>query len=782
MTPMRAGYMAFALTLLIGGQAALADGILVPPLRPEIPHFTIKYHHVKSQIKDQVATTEVDQVFVNETRSELEATYLFPLPPGAQVRDFTLIVDGKKMAGEILPRDKAVKLYEEIVRKRKDPGLLEYTGRDTYKARVYPIPARGQVRVQIEYTEVLPYDNGLVAYNYPMSTEKFSKEPIEETVFEARIESSRKLGAIYSPTHEIDVSREGKSFARVSYEEKRSKPDRDLLLYYSVGEDEVGTSVMTFKERGEDGFFLLLAAPAQEEVPAGRAVPKNVIFVLDRSGSMRSDDKIDQARAALKYCVESLNPDDRFEIITFATGVTAFGDGLQPAGKDQVARARKFISDIEASGGTDIDSALQLALKARKRSAPNYIAFLSDGLPTVGDVTDPEELIKLTRKRVEQMEDTPTRIFNFGVGYDVDTHFLDKLAEDNRGVTTYVRPQEDIEVKVSNWYRKIAQPILTDLSLDFGEIETFDLFPRVLPDIFAGSQLTLMGRYKKQATGETTISLSGQAGEAGKRTFRTKASFPGRSEGTDYIAALWAGRKIGYLLDQIRLHGKDKELVEEIVALSTKYGILTEYTAFLAQEDEAPRPIAEAREMAGMGMGAAFGGARAGAAPVSQSQNAQQMRDNVSVAAQNKYVDAEGRMQEVGNLQNRGQRGVVKRQGQWQDLRYDPAQHRIAFKVQAYSEAHFQLTRAFPELNQIMALSDNMLLIVNGHGVQIGADGKTELTDEDLKALGAAQPAAGTAVPEPEEGVAEARPERLTIGRALLCFLHNTLRQAIAAV
>jgi len=254
------------LSLLTVSQLAVADGILIPPLKPidEAPYFSIKYHHVKVNIEDEIATTYIDQVFKNETNREQEATYIFPLPPGAVVKDFTLIVDGKEMPGEILEREKAVKIYEEIVRKRRDPALLEYTGRNTYKARIYPIPARGERRVEIRYTELLPYDNGLVAYNYPMSTEKFSSKPIKQTIFEATIESKQPLGTVYSPSHEIDVSRKGKHKVTVSYEETNTKPDRDMLLYYSTVRDEVSSSVLTFKEKGKDGFFLLLAAPAEE--------------------------------------------------------------------------------------------------------------------------------------------------------------------------------------------------------------------------------------------------------------------------------------------------------------------------------------------------------------------------------------------------------------------------------------------------------------------------------------------------------------------------------------
>lgn len=722
-----------ALVLLALTRSALADGILVPPLDPDVPYFTIKYHHVSVEISDQVATTHVDQVFVNETNREQEATYIFPLPSGAMVKDFALVVDGERMAGELLPREKAVSIYEEIVRKRKDPALLEYTGRDTYKARLFPIPPRGERRIEIRYTEVLPADGGLVAYNYPMGTEKFTRQPVKETVFEATIKATGKVGAIYSPTHDIDVV--GKtSEARVSYEERNTKPDRDLLLYYALPEAEVGTSLLTCKSEREDGYFLLLAAPAREQENVREAAPKNVVFVLDRSGSMAGE-KIEQARKALRYCVDSLNPQDHFEIITFATGIKSFGDGLQPATPEVVKRARDFIDEIRASGGTDIDGALKVALAARRPGPSNYIAFLTDGLPTVGEVTDTEEIVRRVKRRVAEMQDAPTRLFCFGVGYDVDTHFLDSLAAANRGVSTYVRPKEDIEVKVSGWFAKIAQPVLTEVSVDFGAVKTYDTYPQELPDLFAGSQLVLVGRYKAETAGQTIVTLCGTSA-SGQRRFETELEFPAVREGTDYVASLWASRRIGHLLDQIRLHGKDRELVDEIIALSTKFGILTEYTAFLATDDR-PVPLAAAPARAMEAMGGAFGERRGGWA-TSQTENAQQMKDAVTVARQNRFLDRDGTEVQVPNVQNRGQRGFVQRGGQWQDLRYRPESHPVALRVQAYSEAYFQLSRAFPELNQFLAVSDNLIVMVNGHAVQIGPQGQTSLSEAELAGLRAA--------------------------------------------
>ncbi|MBP8951655.1 MAG: VWA domain-containing protein [Armatimonadetes bacterium] len=713
-----------------------ADGILIPPLRPieEAPYFSIKYHHVKVSIEGQIATTYVDQVFVNETDREQEATYIFPLPPGAVVKDFTLIVDGKPMPGEILEREKAVAIYEEIVRKRKDPALLEYTGRNTYRARIYPIPGRGERRIELRYTELLGFDNGLVSYNYPMSTEKFSSKPIRETVFEASIRAEGKIGAVYSPSHEVDVSRKADGEVVVSHEETNSKPDRDMILHYSPAKQDVTTSVLTFKEKNEDGFFLLLASPSSEETTPAKAAPKSVIFVLDRSGSMAGE-KIEQARKALEFCVNSLNPQDEFEILTFSSTVESLGGGLMPASKANIDKARKFVADITARGGTAMSEAFASAIRTRAEKHPNYIAVITDGLPTVGEVTDPDQIADDAKKQIAE-KPLPTRVFTFGVGYDVDTHFLDRAADENGGVSTYVRPGEDIEVKVSNWYSKIAQPVLTGLELNFGTVKTYDSYPHELPDLFSGSQLAVFGRYKSETCGETTVTLTGKAGD-GKRSFETQVTFPETRGNTEYLAPLWASRKIGFLLDQIRLHGKEKELVDEIVALSTKYGILTEYTAFLADEDApitGPAGMAGAAPAAEAAMGLAFS-RRGGGWATSQAQNSQRMRDSSNLAAQNRYLNEKGEEVAISNVQARGQRGFVNRGGQVQDLRYDPAKFGEPLKVQAYSEAYFQLSREFPVANQYLALSDNIVFILNGQAVQIGADGKTTLTAEDIENL-----------------------------------------------
>jgi Ca-activated chloride channel family protein len=205
------------------------------------------------------------------------------------------------------------------------------------------------------------------------------------------------------------------------------------------------------------------------------------------------------------------------------------------------------------------------------------IVFLTDGLPTVGE-TDLGSILK----RVAKKNKAGVRIFPFGVGYDVNTHLLDKLSEENRGTVEYIKPEEDIEDKISVFYSKVSNPILSDITLDFGHIKTKDVYPNHLPDIFDGSQLVIFGKYN--GTGHAAIKLTGYVGES-KKTFVYEGRFRKRNRKNAFIPRLWATRKIAYLLSEIKVHGYNDELVEEIIALSKEHGIITPYTSYLVLED-----------------------------------------------------------------------------------------------------------------------------------------------------------------------------------------------------
>lgn len=560
------------------GTELFADGFIIPVPKPgeEIPALSVKYHKVKVEILNQVAKTSIDQVFINNYSKDIEGIFIFPLPEKAAISEFAMYIGEKRIEGEILDREEARRIYQDIVRKLKDPALLEYVGRNMFKARVYPIPARGEKRIMISYAEILKAEGNLIRYIYPLNTERFSLHPIQEVVLSARIESRVPLSNIYSPSHKIAVKKEEEGKARVSFEGKNIKPDKDFVLYYSLSPDDIGISFMNFSA-AEDNYFMILAAPryvSQKE----QILNKNLVFVLDSSGSM-SGKKISQAKEAVRFIIHHLDEKDRFSIVDFDDGVEMFASQMVVAGPENKQKALDFVKEIEDSGGTNINEALLRALQmVEPGERPHYILFLTDGLPTVG-ITDTVEILK----NITEANKVRSRLFVFGVGYDVNTELLDSLAIENRGTALYVSEDENLEMAVSNYYEKISSPLFSDLKVAFKGLEVRDVYPRILPDLFKGSQLILIGKYR--GDGSVEVILSGKVRKKKKR-FILKDQGLIEDKTLDFLPRLWATRRIGYLLQEIRLHGEKEELVEEVKKLGLKFGIVTPYTSFLVTEEE----------------------------------------------------------------------------------------------------------------------------------------------------------------------------------------------------
>ncbi len=585
----------------------------IPPPRPYIfAPLEVTYHHVNVKIEGQVATTAVDQEFYNPNPSRLEGTYLFPIPKGAQIDKFKMDIGGKMVEAELLPADKARQIYEDIVRKAKDPALLEYADRDVFKVRVFPIEPNSKKRIQISYTQILKADAGLVSYVYPLNTEKFSAKPIKDVTIKVELESKQPLKSVYSPSHDVEIKRHGANRATAGFEARDVKPDLDFALYFAPEKNELGVNLLAHRLGGDDGYFLLLASPGVD-VDDKKIVPKDVAFVLDTSGSMAGK-KLEQAKKALQFCVENLNDGDRFEILRFSTEVEPLFDKLVDASRANREKADGFIKDLKPIGGTAIDDALKKALSLRSSrreeaqteeesrrvgsrerrqslltsaattDRPFVVIFLTDGKPTIG-TTDEGQIVA----GVKQANEGRTRVFCFGIGTDVNTHLLDKITEETRAVSQYVLPEEDLEVKVSNFFSKIKEPVLANPILKFtGDVRVTKLYPSPLPDLFRGDQLVLVGRYSGR--GDSAVVLEGTVNGA-QRKFTYEVSFPREGEDHEFIPRLWATRRVGYLLDEIRLHGENSELKDEVTELARKYGIVTPYTAYLIVEDEDRRRV-----------------------------------------------------------------------------------------------------------------------------------------------------------------------------------------------
>ena len=581
----------------------LADGFIVPIPKPheKIPPLSVKYHRVNVEIVNQVAKTSIDQVFINNYHRDIEGIYIFPIPEKAAISEFSMYVGDKKIEGEILDRDRALKIYKDIVRRTKDPALLEYMGRNMFRARIYPIPARGEKRIQLSYTEILKAENNLVKYVYPLNTERFSLHPIKEVVISVKINSNIPLANIYSSSHKVSVRKESEKKATVGFEAQNIRPDKDFFLYYSLSQDDIGLSFLSYEDEKENYYMLLSSPPYTSKKE--KILKKNIIFVLDSSGSM-SGKKITQAKDAARFIINHLEKNDRFSIIDFDDSVDVFSQELVSATPQNRKKALSFIEEVEDSGGTNINDALLHGLgMTQLGTRPNYILFLTDGLPTVG-ITETGEILK----NIAKGNKFNSRLFVFGVGHDVNTELLDRISSDSRGTSVYVGEREDLEIVLSNFYEKISSPLFSDLKVSFKGLEVKDSYPRNLPDLFKGSQLVLLGKFKGK--GPVKVILSGRV-EKKEKKFVLESQSLTKDESYSFLPRLWATRRIGYLLEEIRLQGKKAELVEEVKKLGLKYGIVTPYTSFLVTKKErltldaaAPEAEAALKEKKVTGVGA----------------------------------------------------------------------------------------------------------------------------------------------------------------------------------
>jgi len=772
----------FALLALALPGAASAQGFLVPPQDMSNGTFSLETQRVLISVDEGVASYQVEQVFRNNTSSQLEATFYFPLPEDASLSEFAMWINGVKTKGEILERNQAVQVYEEIVRRMIDPGVLEYVGRDLIRARIFPIPANGTQRIQVCFESLVEVEGQLAQVRYPLQTPAGMTGTTSDLTVRAELASSIPIRSVYSPTHPVDVVREGE-VTLAGFEKHGASFDRDFELYYTLTEEPVGVSVVTYRTGGEDGYFLLMAAPGEDREAA--PIPKDITFVIDTSGSMAGD-KIAGARDALRFCLQSLNPEDRFNVVRFSTGVEPFSGQLLPANGDNVGRALSFVQRFEALGGTNISEALDTALQhTPSADRPYYVVFLTDGLPTVG-VTSPDAILNQVQGRVGDAG--RVRFFTFGVGFDVNTDLLDTLAYDNRGTAEYLKPDEDLEVKISAFYRKVSRPALADVELALGGSQAYDVYPRQLPDLFSGTQLIVMGRYKGR--GKHSVELSGVAGGS-QRAYTATVDFEGQRTDREYIPRMWASRKVGFLLDEIRRNGENPELVDEVIRLSKRFGIMTPYTSFLVVDDQAiaaaPQPDdmptiampataargAERREdrssrdfdaVSGAGGwdsdeddGARFApepaeeaelarprGSLGGSAGRARKKAAEQSirMDGFAESSGEAAVYASEAISDLRDRETQEEDALVRvvrdklfqyRNGHWVDEEYSSSMQTLS--VRYLSEAYFELLRQLPDLRSYAALGDHVTIVIGGNKAVVISPSGDEPSESAIRAF-----------------------------------------------
>jgi len=566
-------FLAF-LALAVASAAARAGDLI--PTDPRYGPLRVESHKVDVQVDNQIALTRVEQVFANDNPATLEAHYVFPVPRGASIIDFSMTVNGKLVRGELLEKDKARTIYEGIVQKSKDPGLLEQVGTNLFRVRVFPVLPNARQRIEMTYLERLTVDGGACRFVYPLLCPGGAKTTkADDFDFRWRLTGAVPIKDVACPTHSATISRQAEAAAEVKFAGHQVDLSKDLEITYRIERPAAGMDLAAHRPKDEDGTFMLLLT-AEAKAPR---LPKDVTFVFDTSGSMEGT-RIRQAKAALKFCLSKLGPEDRFNVLSFASVVTTLGNEHLPATDESKARAARFVDAFDASGGTNIAGALLRPLEHRPAEGrPHQIVFLTDGEPTVGE-TRPAEIVRM----VAAANQAGVRIYTFGVGGDLNRGLLEDLAESTRGVAEFVSDQENIEEKISRIQTKIATPVITDVTIDWGQAEVSAVYPKSPGDLFAGTQLIVTGRYRKAGTFEVT--LKGRAGTQPVE-LRQKLAFPERIDVAPGVPYFWAMRKVAALLDDVRRNGQNPEVVREIIALAKQYRIVTPYTSFLVLESEA---------------------------------------------------------------------------------------------------------------------------------------------------------------------------------------------------
>lgn len=758
----------FLLCWMVLLSTAFAQGIVnISPhgrhVRPIRPHrrlsVDIEKHHVQVVIVEGIARTTVTQVFRNPNAMILEGSYVFPIPEDASLTEFTMIMNGKKVVGEVLERDKARGIYEAIVAKQRDPALLEYVGRRLFRARVFPIPAKGTAEVSLTYVEELKTDAGIQEYRYPLKTQAFSKQPVKSLAMHISVESSSGIQNTFSPSHKINVSQSKVVEKRiVSFEGKQALASKDFHLLIALGKKMVGCNLLTDFSKNDGGFFLLRFAPNISDIGAGKPMTKDVVFVVDTSGSMREDKKMEQAKRAIVYGLKGLNPGDRFNIVAFSTDARPYAENLQGVDDKHIAAAIEWVNELKAGGGTNIHDALVGAFPdSSQQTRPLMVVFLTDGMPTVGETN-----VSAIRKAVKESNAERARLFVWGVGYDVNTLLLDALAEENRGVRDYVTPSQDLEIKLSSFFDKISSPVLSNLKITVDGVPLQQVYPRNLPDLFRGGECVLLGRYK--TGGATAVRLAGTVGDTKKEFVFEKKFAESRDKDREFVALLWARRKVGFLLDQIRLNGENRELKNEVVRLAKKYALATPYTSLLVTDDS--RPFASTSSISPAPIGGGGGSLRGrqnsapatsagrgldrgrinGLAPPRKSprprdaQSGESARRKVERSLGVKHLREELDMDEMKTEADDFKKSVARvrvgsrtfvREGKtWVDVlvsKMDAEKRKkLLEKVDAYSARYFELIRKHPKLATWMAKLGHATVFLEGRVIQINPQEKVE--------------------------------------------------------
>ncbi len=655
---------------------------------------------VRVELDGRIARFEVEERFRNTGGGLAEGSYLYPMPGDAAFSDFSLFQGDQELRGEMMNAEQARGIYEEIVRKQRDPALLTLAGHGLVRAQVFPIQPGETRRVILRYTQLLPRDGDAFRLRYSLGAR--GDVPVTITL---TARDGERYGVPFSPTHKVEW-REDRGRLTVRSE---CEPRGEFQLLLPVRRGLIGTTVVTHAPGGGDRFAMLVVSPPVVRTDA--ILPRDITLVVDVSGSM-SGGKMEQARSALNQALGTLRAADRFRVIAFSSAVTEFANGYTAATPDAVRRARGFVDNLEARGGTNISGALEAALSERQNlERMGLVLFITDGIPSVGEQA-PERIAAAAAARRHGL-----RIFPIGVGHDVNTYLLDRLALEGRGRVEYVAADANVEQALGQVFTRIDAPVLTDLRIVHSPVRFIDRVPADLPDLFSGEELVVFARYQGEASGELII----EGMRNGRRErFAAPVRFPEHETANAWVAPLWASQRIGELTRQARLEGTSPALIAQIRELGLRYGILTEYTSYLVQEPGQPVLGREGR-MENDRIQAAAPAAQSGVDAFRRADKSAKLAEAKNLASADEAANLDLRENERAVKRKRvGGRLFFDLGSVWTDAGHSDTVQVV--DVAPFSPAWFAMTRALPEIVPWLAAGESVLIA--GRRVNIRVSGK----------------------------------------------------------
>lgn len=761
MQALRAAVLVAVITATAGAQGRLIPRPCAPPIPPPchegrcadiavrpclVANGIVRTSSVvRVDMVNRVLRYEVTETFLNTGGGLGEADYLFPLPAGSAFEDLKLSINGELVSGETMNAAEARRIYEDIVRRQRDPALVEWMGAGLLRARIFPINPGEEKRVVVRFQSVAQREGDALRVDYVRGTDPSARpgqvpqvrdlgragDDVEAAnEFILTYDDARDYGAPYSPTHRLRVRDRGSRKSVMA-----SGDGREVTILLPLRRASVAAvSVLTHRPDADDGFALITITPPPA---SGRTTPRDVTFVIDVSGSMQGE-KLDQAKAAGRALLASLGRADRFRLIDFSTDVHTFRDGFLPATAENVRAAGRYLDDLRAAGSTNISGALQEALDTHHdRDRLPLVVFLTDGEPTVGE-RNPEAIASMAARHRGE-----ARLFTVGVSADVNSILIERLAVEGRGTAHFVRLGEDIERPVSLLASRLTNPVLTDVRVRVDGIRLSRVLPNGPIDLFAGQDLVVLARY--DGDGDATVRIDGR-GIDGRTSWSSRASFARRATGNAFVPRLWAAQRIGWLAAEKRRGGGSSEMDAEIKSLGVRYGIPTEFSSYLvvepgmdvARRDQAasgglvPNGNPAAAPAPAMGLArskvataqAGLAGPSANEARFEAARQAAEQREAKSLA------DMES---SAPGVRQAGNRQFVLRGSVWTDQRYVPTVKTV--QVKAFSPLYFELLARLDGLRDALALGERVLVAGRSVAIQVGPAGLERLTAREVADL-----------------------------------------------